>query len=703
MTAASGNDQGVEAFSTYKSVENLHQSTHRSHKSRRSTRQHRGKRCRKTKLIDGINDFPALTTVNAPQVARKKVLESLGPKLCHSTYQAAVVAPLPPIPMVFKHSPSTVRAASYVSLSQRHPNYVVMKLHKSRGSSSLSTSSYLTMPYKKDIVRCQPTPLPVLCTYRKGRTSSHPVMLFKKDIVRSRPTPLYVRSSYAKRASLYRVLRQVLTRQRSSSYLMTPSWLMSSISFPSSSQSKKSPLDPHSSIDHLNDLDQAVRSAKENKHMGGLVQQGNCIPVYLEDPSEFLTPVTTYLKLALHTDYNFLLESSTGGEKVGRYSFIGFNPYKLITINDSDPLIDIEKELSHINYVSSRDLPYLTGGVVGYVGFECVHSFEPRTKVDLEDVLHVPDSMFMAVNELVVMDHLRHVVTAVSHVRYEGNQIDQNNLETLYNAAVEKVLKNIIALRQENIPEPMQPPINLNYKGVSNVGQEGYEGFVRHLKSHIVKGDIFQAVPSQRVARPTDLHPFNIYRKLRIINPSPYMFYLQLKDFQLVGASPEALVKVIDGVVETHPIAGTRKRGKNEKEDQLLEKELLADEKERAEHIMLVDLGRNDCNCVCIPESVKVSKLMAVERYSHVMHIVSNVKGRLRPECTIYDAFRSIFPAGTVSGAPKIRAIQLIQEAEKIKRHVYAGAVGWFSYGGDTDTCIALRTMLVKEGIAYLQ
>lgn len=434
-----------------------------------------------------------------------------------------------------------------------------------------------------------------------------------------------------------------------------------------------------------------------------LAKQGNCVPVYVEDMSDLLTPVTAYLKLGLDSETSFLLESSAGPDSTGRYSFIGANAQNIIVTNDADPLVEVEKALSTVRYVAVKGLPHFTGGAVGYVGFDCIHHFEPLTKQPLEDVLGVPDSIFMMANDLVVFDHVCHVFKAVSHVKFAGDSVDDETLHSLYSQAVERVVEVVMSLRQEAVPLPPQGKNIQSHTATSNVGRAGYESFVVTLKSHIVQGDIFQAVPSQRVSRPIDVHPFNVYRKMRTINPSPYMFYINLGTFQLVGASPEALVKVVEGVVETHPIAGTRRRGATPEEDQALAKELLADEKERAEHVMLVDLGRNDLNRVAIPETVKVTKLMAIEYFSHVMHIVSRVAGTLRPECSIYDAFRSVFPAGTVSGAPKIRAVQLIQGLEKIKRHVYAGAVGWFSYSGDMDTCIALRTILVKDGIAYMQ
>jgi len=282
--------------------------------------------------------------------------------------------------------------------------------------------------------------------------------------------------------------------------------------------------------------------------------------------------------------------------------------------------------------------------------------------------------------------------------------ISVESLQAHYDAA-QTVIENIVGVLQApDIPLPEQPPIKRDQQYLSNIGQAGYETHVKTLKGHIARGDIIQAVPSQRLSRPTSLHPFNIYRHLRTVNPSPYLFYIDCIDFQIVGASPELLVKEEDGRIITHPIAGTVKRGKTSEEDDRLAQELCSSLKDRAEHIMLVDLARNDVNRVCDPLSTTVDRLMTVERFSHVMHMVSQVSGVLRPGMTRFDAFRSIFPAGTVSGAPKVKAMELIGELEGERRGVYAGAVGYWGYESDSmDTCIALRTMTVKDGVAYLQ
>ncbi|KAK9768126.1 anthranilate synthase component 1 [Basidiobolus ranarum] len=434
--------------------------------------------------------------------------------------------------------------------------------------------------------------------------------------------------------------------------------------------------------------------------------KGNTVPVYHVLSADLSTPVSTYLKLRKEGVDSFLLESVTGGEKIGRYSFISFDAHKIIKTGDKeeikgDPLTVVEKELKNAKYVSIPGLPSFTGGAIGYISYDCIKYFEPRTARELKDTLELPESIFMFCDTMVIFDHLHHLIKIVSHIKCNADNLD--SLESLYKKANDEITEVTKRLNEDKIPLPEQPPIQLNQSYTSNVGQEGYEHFVTNLKEHIVKGDIIQAVPSQRLARPTTLHPFNAYRHLRTVNPAPYMFYFDFHDFHVVGASPEMLVKVENNVVYTHPIAGTRKRGKTQEEDDALAADLLADEKEVAEHVMLVDLGRNDVNRVCRPETVKVDSLMQIERYSHVMHIVSNVSGVLREDQTPFDAFRSIFPAGTVSGAPKIRAIELVGELEKEKRGIYAGAVGHFSYSGDLDTCIAIRTMVFKDGVAYMQ
>jgi len=382
---------------------------------------------------------------------------------------------------------------------------------------------------------------------------------------------------------------------------------------------------------------------------------------------------------------------------------------------EADPLTILQEELAQYREatIPGLNLPPLAGGAVGYVGYDCVRYFEPKTARPMKDILKVPESLFMLSDTIVAFDHFYKKLQIITYLHVPPSPISQDALSTAYTTACAILTSTISTLQSPEVPLPPQPPIQLNQKYTSNIGQSGYETHVRTLKTHITHGDIIQAVPSQRFSRPTSLHPFNIYRHLRTINPSPYLFYIDCCDFQIVGASPELLVKAEAGRIITHPIAGTVKRGKTEAQDEELANELRNSLKDRAEHVMLVDLARNDINRVCDPLSTRVDRLMVVEKFSHVQHLVSQVSGILRPGKTRFHAFRSIFPAGTVSGAPKVRAMQLIAELEQEKRGVYAGAVGYFGYGsvdsegregeGAMDTCIALRTMVVKGGEAFLQ
>ena len=384
---------------------------------------------------------------------------------------------------------------------------------------------------------------------------------------------------------------------------------------------------------------------------------------------------------------------------------------------ECDPLPLLEKELAQYReaVIPGLVLPPLTGGAIGYVGYDCVRYFEPRTAREMKDVLKVPESLFMLFDTIVAFDHFFQVVKIITYLHLPSSYTHSPSLSSAYDSAHRTLSATVSILQSQDLHLPPQPPITPNQNYESNVGQGGYEAFVLSLKKEIQRGSIIQAVPSHRIARPTNLHPFNIYRQLRTTNPSPYLFYISCSTFQLVGASPELLVKREEDThrIITHPIAGTVKRGANLTEDLELADELRASLKDRAEHVMLVDLARNDINRVCEPISTKTDRLMVVEKFSHVQHLVSQVSGFLRIDKTRFDAFRSIFPAGTVSGAPKVRAMELIAELEKEKRGVYAGAVGYFGYGsidrdgneteGAMDTCIALRTMLVKDGVAYLQ
>ncbi|KAF2834591.1 anthranilate synthetase [Patellaria atrata CBS 101060] len=450
----------------------------------------------------------------------------------------------------------------------------------------------------------------------------------------------------------------------------------------------------------------------------------NLVPLCTTVPAELLTPTSIYLKISSKSPsrLSFLFESALTTETIGRFSFVGSAPRLVLKTGpghgasvDPLPLLEAELRKSRVLDVPGLNLPPLTGGAIGYVGYDCVRYFEPKTaREGMRDVLGVPESLFMVFDTIVAMDHFYQTVRVVTYMRVSPGILEgEGKLEEAYERACGELRRVAEVLREGEIPVPVQPSIERGGEYVSNIGREGYEGHVRRLKEHIKVGDIIQAVPSQRVARPTSLHPFNIYRNLRTVNPSPYLFFVDCEEFQIVGASPELLVKSELGRVITHPIAGTVKRGKTVEQDDALARELLESIKDRAEHVMLVDLARNDVNRVCDPLSTRVDRLMVVQKFSHVQHLVSEVSGVLRPGKTRFDAFRSIFPAGTVSGAPKVRAMELIAELEKEKRGVYAGAVGYFGYGsvdrdgkeeeGAMDTCIALRTMLVKDGVAYLQ
>jgi anthranilate synthase component 1 len=437
-------------------------------------------------------------------------------------------------------------------------------------------------------------------------------------------------------------------------------------------------------------------------------KRGNCVPVYIQLPADLITPVIAYLRIAHNSKYSFLLESVLAGENIARYSFIGADPFKLVRVGPNeaiqgDPMLALERELSVYKYVKIPQVPTFTGGAIGYVAYDAIQHFEPKTARPLQDTLGIPEAVFMLADTLLIYDHLFQNIKIVSHVFCPENSTP-SNLAFTYQTAVSKVRRLARTMVSPEITEVPQQPITLGNTSTSNVGKEGYERYVTTLKEHIVAGDIIQAVPSQRLSRPTQLHPFNAYRGLRQLNPSPYMFYLDCGEVQIVGASPETLCKVEANKVYNHAIAGTTKRGETAEEDERLGEELLRSEKDRAEHIMLVDLARNDVNRVCQPKTVKVDHLMRLERFSHVTHITSQVSGMLREGLTRFDAFRSIFPAGTVSGAPKIKAIELVYSLEQERRGVYAGAVGRFDFANDAmDTCIAIRTTVFKDGVAYLQ
>jgi len=440
----------------------------------------------------------------------------------------------------------------------------------------------------------------------------------------------------------------------------------------------------------------------------GLASSGNIVPIFREVPADLETPVSAFLKIA-RGKYSFLLESVEGGERFGRYSFLGSEPYRVLRNGShaerneepGDPLTLIEQELSRFRVAPVKGLPRFHGGAVGYLGYETVRHFEPRVPGPANDPLGVPDAVLMFADTLLVFDHVQHVIKVVSHVRLDGD------IDAAYRQATWKIEELVGRLSQPLATLPYRkdaPPVAVQHPEIcSNVSRDDYERSVGRIKEYIVAGDCIQVVFSQRFSRPTQAHPFDIYRALRTVNPSPYMFYLELGDCHVVGASPEMLVRVEDRRIDYHPIAGTKPRGADEAEDLANEQELRTDEKERAEHIMLVDLGRNDVGRVSEPGTVQVTELMEVERYSHVMHLVSHITGRLRGDMSSYDALRACFPAGTVSGAPKIRAMEIIGELERDRRGVYAGAAGYFDLSGNLDTAITLRTMVVKDGVAYVQ
>ncbi len=467
----------------------------------------------------------------------------------------------------------------------------------------------------------------------------------------------------------------------------------------------------------------AIRQLQDTEKVERVDTRKPLLPICCDILADMETPVSAYCKIA-SGPYSFLLESVVGGEHIARYSFIGIDPYlvmkhdgKMVTlyrssdgeglvekIQCSDPLAFIQAELEQYYLVKpfgiqQDSLPSFHGGAVGYLAYETAARFE-HLPVPETNVLGLPLSIFCFTETVLVFDHLKHQVRIVTHLH-----LDAPDLQAEYGRVL-AIIENI----QERLHQaPQLPEEPGNKTGIrsseitSNRTQSEFESMVCKAQEYIREGDIFQVVLSQRLSRQVNAAPFTIYRALRSINPSPYLFFLDLQDMHIIGASPELLVRVEDREVTIHPIAGTRRRGEDAQKDQQLAEELKSDPKERAEHVMLVDLGRNDVGRVSIPGSVKVSQFMEIERYSHVMHLVSNVTGQLRPELSSYDALRAGFPAGTVSGAPKIRAMEIISELEGEQRGIYAGAVGYFSHSGNLDTAITLRTMVVQNGQAYIQ
>jgi anthranilate synthase component 1 len=440
----------------------------------------------------------------------------------------------------------------------------------------------------------------------------------------------------------------------------------------------------------------------------------NRIPVTREVLADLETPLSTYLKLA-SGPYSYLLESVHGGEKWGRYSIIGLPCSTVLQINGqeitllrddvvietataADPLAWLEEFQGRNRAPELPGLPRFNGGLVGYFGYDTVRYIEPRLAgFDKPDLIGCPDILLMVSDELVVFDNLAGTLQLIVHV---------DPAEANAYARGQARLDTLTQQLHRSIPDAGEPAVDVVVEEadfVSGMTRAGFESAVDRIKDYIVEGDAMQVVLSQRMSIPFTAAPLDLYRALRSLNPSPYMYYLDLGDFHIVGSSPEILVHLEDDMVTVRPIAGTRPRGQDEAEDQRLEQDLLADPKELAEHLMLIDLGRNDAGRVSETGSVTLTEKMVIERYSHVMHIVSNVTGKIRPGMSAIDVLRATFPAGTVSGAPKIRAMEIIDELEPVKRGVYAGAVGYLSWSGNMDTAIAIRTAVIKDGTLHIQ
>jgi anthranilate synthase component I len=458
-----------------------------------------------------------------------------------------------------------------------------------------------------------------------------------------------------------------------------------------------------------------------------LAREGNVVPVYKTVVADLLSPVSAFLRLApaaaggMQQDergrkrpaYHFLLESVEGGERLGRYTFFGVEPFQVVTcredritlargserLNESGNVFDYLRQLgAQYHPVAVPGLPPFSAGAVGYLAYEVVRQLErlpPRVQPDVD----VNDAAFMYFTDVVAFDHVQHRLFLVANVLTEEGG---GGLRAKYGAAVERIerLERELA-RPLRVPPSRSPRGPLRFR--ANMSRADYESLVARGKEYIRAGDVFQVVLSQRLKVPVRVPPFEIYRALRVVNPSPYMYYLRFGDSTVLGSSPEMLVKVSGSEVQYRPIAGTRPRGKTEEEDRRLERELKSSEKERAEHIMLVDLGRNDIGRVCEFSTVTPKEIMFVERYSHVMHMVSQLQGHLRPDQDMYAALAACFPAGTLSGAPKVRAMEIIDELEPTRRGLYGGSVLYLDFSGNLNSCIVIRTVLVKDKLAYLQ
>jgi len=445
-----------------------------------------------------------------------------------------------------------------------------------------------------------------------------------------------------------------------------------------------------------------------------LAKQGNLVPIYQELLMDLETPLSFFKRLE-RDRYAFILESVEGSERWARYSFLGTRPQRVFKARGNQveltdrgkvrkwqtdaPLKELEELLKDYRPVAVPGVPPFFGGALGYVSYDAVEQFHGIVN-DKKDPLGMPEVFFLFVQTLIAFDNFTHTIKVIDNI-----QIDPGtNLRRAYHGAVARIQKVISTLQKK--PRSIEPrdlsPASGKRKFRSNLSRQAFQQAVVRAKEYIKAGDVIQTVLCQRLETETDSDPFEIYRALRFVNPSPYMYYLELEDLRVIGSSPETMVRLTGETIELRPIAGTRRRGATPEEERELEAELLADPKERAEHIMLVDLGRNDVGRVASIGSVEVNELMAIERYSHVIHIVSNVRGKLAPDKTPFDLFVSAFPAGTVSGAPKIRAMQIIAELEPQKRSLYAGAIGYFGYNGNLDTCIVIRTIVMKGRKVYI-
>ncbi len=454
-----------------------------------------------------------------------------------------------------------------------------------------------------------------------------------------------------------------------------------------------------------------------------LSDQGNLVPIFLELPADMETPVSVYLKLQ-DEGPSFLLESITGGEQVARYSFIGVRPRALLSVRgdrvlmrengherinalgEHDALSALKAAMADVDFVPLPGLPRFSGGAVGFLAYDAVRGFERLPNTAIDD-LGLPEAAFMLADTLIAFDHARQRLLVISLARLDGDTRAAYQRAT---ARIDEVVARLNApIPVRSFSSPSAAAISSDSQLVSNRSQSEFEAMVLRAKEYIAAGDIFQVVLSQRLAVRSEVHPFTIYRVLRRLNPSPYMVFMRFPGglatppLHIIAASPEMHVRLEGRVAELRPIAGTRPRGLTDQEDAEIAAELLADEKERAEHVMLVDLARNDLGRVCEYGSVHVEEMMTIERYSHVMHIVSDVRGQLREGKDAFDLLRATFPAGTVSGAPKVRAMEIIEELEQVRRGIYAGVIGYIGYDGRMDSCIAIRTIVMQGDTAYIQ